>query len=85
MGAVVGVARRHKQALLNLLSNATKFAGPGGEIRVTARAAAKKLEITVWDSEPGIATADLERLFKPFTTLDEPLTRRTRARAWGWR
>jgi signal transduction histidine kinase len=61
--------RRVRQILLNLLSNAIKF-GAGKPIEVTSRAIeGGGLEVAVRDHGPGIATADLPRIFDEFVQL----------------
>lgn len=54
------------QVLANLLDNALKFAGPAGQVRVAARREGAELAITVEDDGPGIAAADLARVFDPY-------------------
>jgi CheY-like chemotaxis protein/anti-sigma regulatory factor (Ser/Thr protein kinase) len=69
--------RQLKQVLVNLLSNAVKFTPNDGRIGLELRGdddAGRALFI-VWDSGIGIAPADLERLFQPFTQLDSGLNR----------
>jgi PAS domain S-box-containing protein len=73
---VDGDAPKLRQILINLLSNAVKFTEQGG---VTLRLASQpgqdaehiELRCEVEDSGPGIAAADLERIFKPFAQLGE--------------
>jgi PAS domain S-box-containing protein len=69
--------RRLKQVLLNLLSNAVKFTAEGGRIGLKVRAdeAEKTVRLSVWDNGIGIAAADMEHLFHPFTQLDGGLDR----------
>jgi PAS domain S-box-containing protein len=61
---------RLKQVLLNLLSNAVKYNRDGGsitvELRIDAQGAAV---IAVRDTGPGLAPAQLARLFEPFNRL----------------
>ncbi|NTU81994.1 MAG: PAS domain-containing protein, partial [Chloroflexales bacterium] len=69
--------RRLTQILVNLLDNAVKFT-PGGEsvgLQVAADAAQERIQFTVWDTGIGIAAADLDRLFQPFTQVDGRLSR----------
>jgi PAS domain S-box-containing protein len=62
-------ARRVRQILLNLLSNAIKFGG-GKKVTVESRAGAEGgIRIGVIDRGPGIAGADLERIFDEFVQL----------------
>jgi signal transduction histidine kinase len=62
--------RRLLQILVNLLTNAVKFTPEGGRIGVrVATAPMGQIAITVWDSGPGIAEADQERVFEKFQQL----------------
>ena len=75
-----GDAMRLQQVLLNLVSNAIKFTA-SGEIVVAVRslestATMERLELSVSDTGCGIAPHDLDRLFQPFTQVDESNTRR---------
>jgi signal transduction histidine kinase/DNA-binding NarL/FixJ family response regulator len=66
---------RLRQVLLNLLSNAVKFAA-SGEVRVTAEAlfagGEQKLRLAVRDRGPVIPEEDRDRLFKPFSRIEQP-------------
>jgi signal transduction histidine kinase len=55
-------------ALTNLVDNAVHYA-PGGTVRVTVRAEATDVQVTVDDSGPGIAASERERALKPFERL----------------
>jgi signal transduction histidine kinase/ActR/RegA family two-component response regulator len=70
-------ARRLKQMLVNLLTNAVKFTPAGGEIglAVEGDAARQEVRFVVWDTGIGIASENLPRLFQPFTQLDSRLAR----------
>jgi signal transduction histidine kinase len=76
-----GDERKLKQILYNLLSNAVKFTPSGGEIRLSARVVngpeggiqevlpgpgPEYLEVTVADTGVGLASQDLEKIFRPF-------------------
>jgi signal transduction histidine kinase len=52
----------------NLVGNAVKYSPAGTRVRVAARArsAPRAVEITVEDQGPGIAEADLPRVFEPY-------------------
>jgi two-component system sensor histidine kinase KdpD len=54
------------QALVNLLDNAAKYSPPGAAIDLACRRADGWIEIEVADRGPGIADADLERIFDKF-------------------
>jgi two-component system, sensor histidine kinase LadS len=65
--AVVALdARRVRQVLLNLLSNAAKY-GQAGEVVLQARVDGGQLALSVTDEGPGLAPEELERIFDPFT------------------
>lgn len=68
------------QVVQNLLSNAVKFTDQG-EIRYTIRGRRISdrrvgFEFSVTDSGSGISREDLDRLFQPFTQVDNSSTRR---------
>lgn len=58
-------ARRLRQVLLNLLSNAAKYSHRG-DIRLAARAEGDRLQLTVSDQGPGMSPEELARIFDPF-------------------
>jgi PAS domain S-box-containing protein len=69
--------RRLTQILVNLLDNAVKFTPVHGTVglEVEGNAALEQIAFTVWDTGIGIAAADMERLFQPFTQVDGRLAR----------
>jgi signal transduction histidine kinase len=54
------------QVLRNLLGNAVKFTPRGGRVKIAARAANGKLEVSVKDSGPGIPADSLVSIFEKF-------------------
>jgi two-component system cell cycle sensor histidine kinase PleC len=63
--------RALKQILLNLLTNAAKFAPDGTTIAVRCtNAAARSVRLTVEDSGPGIPEEKIKQLFRPFSRID---------------
>jgi signal transduction histidine kinase/CheY-like chemotaxis protein len=78
-------ARRIRQVLANLLDNSIKFCVKGGSVglEVGAGPEARTIELTVWDTGPGIAAEDLPKLFKPFAQLDRGLDRRHQGAGMG--
>ncbi len=63
---VFGDHRRLEQALLNLVSNAQRFAPEGGHVTVRVRRDAETMRWSVTDDGPGIPVADRRRLFERF-------------------
>jgi len=63
--AVRADERRVRQLLLNILGNAVKFT-QSGEVTFKVRYAREMARIEITDTGPGIAPADLERIFEPF-------------------
>jgi signal transduction histidine kinase len=63
-----GDRRRLGQAIDNLVSNAIKFTGRGGSVRVGLTAAGRggQVEITIADTGMGIPAAELDKLFTRF-------------------
>jgi PAS domain S-box-containing protein len=65
------------QVLYNLVSNALKFTGNGGEVRVAADMRTPQLlQLIVRDTGIGIQPQDLSKLFVEFQQLDSGSTRR---------
>jgi two-component system phosphate regulon sensor histidine kinase PhoR len=66
---VFGDRRQLERALLNLLSNAQKFSPDGGDVRLSMVVQGDDVAWSVSDSGPGIAPADVARLFERFYTV----------------
>lgn len=64
-----------RQVLMHLASNAIKFTDHG-EVALGVERSNGEVRFTVRDTGIGIAAEDRERLFQPFTQLDQGLTRR---------
>ena len=63
------------QVLNNLLENAVKYTGPGGEIRLRAAVVGGEFELRVEDTGLGIPPADLPHIFERFYRADKARTR----------
>ncbi len=61
-----------QQVLLNLLLNAAYAMEGTGEIKVFSTIESRRISIAVQDFGPGIAEADLEKIFNPFFTTKPP-------------
>jgi signal transduction histidine kinase len=68
-------ARKLKQMMLNLLTNAVKFTPSGGKVEVAARCDQTGMTVSVRDSGIGIAESDLARVLQPFVQGDNKLSR----------
>jgi signal transduction histidine kinase len=69
-----GRAQALKRCLANLVENAVKY---GGAAKVTALDGSDRLEIRIRDEGPGIAQADLDRVFDPFYRVEASRNRET--------
>jgi signal transduction histidine kinase len=63
-----------RQILLNLLSNAVKFTDRG-EVGIRLDRDGDGVRFEVWDTGPGVAASDRDRIFEPFTQADQSMTR----------
>ena len=69
-------ALRLRQALVNLVGNATKFTEEGSiVVRVSSIADGRLLRFDIEDTGPGIAADQIDRIFEPFTLGDMSTTR----------
>ena len=68
---------RLQQVVWNLLTNAVKFTGKNGEVRVKVARVASKIQITVSDTGQGIPPEFLPYVFDRFSQADASTTRRT--------
>lgn len=77
---MTGDGSRLQQILLNLLSNAVKFTHQGSvslQVKLDSRLDEScQLRFTINDTGIGIHQDDLPRLFRPFSQLNHPRTRR---------
>jgi signal transduction histidine kinase len=63
-----------RQVLLNLLSNSIKFTPDGGKLKVEAVREDSWCRVSVIDNGVGIRKEDQEKIFEPFSQLDNSLT-----------
>ncbi|MBI4394153.1 MAG: PAS domain-containing sensor histidine kinase [Euryarchaeota archaeon] len=68
-------AKRVNQVLFNLLSNALKFTPTGGRVSVETTRDRAGAVVTVRDTGAGLRPEDMERLFKPFSQVQDPMQR----------
>lgn len=80
---VVIDARKIKQILFNLLSNAAKFTPDGGSITLSAELDRESAIIRVRDTGTGIAPQDQERIFKEFEQVDSSYSRKQQGTGLG--
>jgi signal transduction histidine kinase len=60
-----------RQALGNLIHNASRYGGPGAAIRVALEAGQGRARIVVSDNGPGVPAEDRSRVLQRFVRLDE--------------
>jgi signal transduction histidine kinase len=73
---VTGDAAKLRQIFLNLLSNAAKFTGRGGEISLVAADVGDAIRVTVGDTGIGMSAEDVAIAMQPFGQVDNRLERR---------
>jgi signal transduction histidine kinase len=74
IGRVYADNRRVEQVLLNLLSNSLKFTEKG-QITIACRVQGAYVQVSVSDTGIGIKQEDLQKLFQPFSQVDDGLAR----------
>ncbi|MEJ1158032.1 sensor histidine kinase [Prosthecomicrobium sp. N25] len=67
--------RAVKQILLNLLSNAMKFTGPGGKVTIRARSVGDAITVSILDSGIGIPREHIRTLGRPFVQVANQFTK----------
>jgi two-component system, OmpR family, sensor histidine kinase CpxA len=63
------------RAVANLVRNALRYAGHAGPVRLHARAGGSYIFLTVSNEGPGVAEAELDRIFEHFYRPDSARTR----------
>jgi PAS domain S-box-containing protein len=72
---IAGDSARVIQIVSNLLHNAAKFTGNGGNIHVSLSRSAADADISVRDDGPGIPPQDLQRIFDLFVQGEQNMAR----------
>jgi len=68
--------RKLKQIFYNLLSNAVKFTEDGGSVTIKTEKKGDFIQFAVIDTGIGIKKEDIKKLFKPFSQLESPYTKK---------
>jgi two-component system sensor histidine kinase BaeS len=76
-GTVFGDAERLRQLFGNLLDNSLKYTDPGGELSIKVLKDDGSVMIDVQDSAPGVADAELDKLFERLYRVDSSRSRAT--------
>lgn len=63
-----------KMVVDNLLSNASKYTPENGDIAIRLTCKKDEFELSVSDTGVGIDPSDMEKLFRKFTRIDNPLS-----------
>jgi PAS domain S-box-containing protein len=72
---IAGDTDRLQQVVWNLLSNASKFTPPGGEVGISVTQDGKHAQIQISDTGPGVAPDFLPHVFERFRQADGSTTR----------
>jgi len=73
---------RLKQIIINMMSNAIKFTGSGGSIRLAAELRGDQVCFEIGDTGTGMSPEELERAMLPFIQVGNPPPRPRRGPAW---
>jgi signal transduction histidine kinase len=68
---VKGSAQQLNRAFSNILDNAIKYNGDGGRIEVIGDQSGTKLTITITNTGPGVAAAEIHKVFDQFYRVEE--------------
>ncbi|MFN2465574.1 MAG: sensor histidine kinase [Candidatus Dormibacteria bacterium] len=74
--AVTADEAKLRQVVVNLLTNAIKYSPNGEPITIEASSASDMVRVAVRDQGIGIRETDMARLFKKFTRIPDPSTRK---------
>jgi signal transduction histidine kinase len=67
----------------NLIGNACKYGMEGGRIRLVAVDTASSCRLQVWNEGPGVPKEKMNRLFRKFSRIEQPLAESTRGAGLG--
>jgi PAS domain S-box-containing protein len=81
--AIHGDARRLRQVIDNLITNAIKYSPNGGKITVGGRFSDQSVTFFVRDEGSGVPEREQSRIFERFYRVDNNLTRRTKGTGLG--
>ena len=81
--AVHGDARRLRQVIDNLITNAIKYSPNGGRITVGGRYSEQKVTFFVRDEGAGIPASAMPHIFERFYRVDDKLTSQTKGTGLG--
>ncbi|MGD2145821.1 MAG: hybrid sensor histidine kinase/response regulator [Anaerolineae bacterium] len=74
---IQGDAKRLRQALWNIISNAMKYTPDGGQIRIAGQSIDNTVRLTVEDSGVGIPKEEQERIFDRLRVLEDKTLHRS--------
>jgi len=83
-GRFLADARRLRQIIFNLLSNAFKFTPRGGSITLSARIVGEDVQIAVGDNGPGLSAEVKATVFERFSAKSRAAYAPARASGWRW-
>ncbi len=72
---ISGIEKLLERAIENLLRNAVKYSPEGAEVNVCMSREVGNMVVSIRDSGPGIAEAELEKVFSPFYRCNEDRNR----------
>lgn len=81
--ALVADRKKIEFAVKQIIDNAFKFLGEEGEIRIAARADSTGILVEVQDTGPGIAAAEIAKIFEKFYQIDPHHTGQVRGFGLG--
>lgn len=76
ISTIVADKRMFEQTMYNLMSNAVKFTGEGGYVKVNAASNDYYLQVSIIDNGIGIKGEDRNVIFKEFKQIDSSLSRK---------